>query len=62
MVNKIDIQDELPPKSQKARYLEEGSKQDNNDVRLSFMKADKRLKTTAANEKLVNGKLLLAST
>ena len=56
------VQDELPPGSPKARSLEDSSDQDDNDVRLPPLRADKGPKTTAANEKPASKKLLLAST
>ena len=43
-------------------HLEEGSNQDNNDVRLLLVKTGKEPKTAAANGKPTNGKMLLAST
>ena len=56
------IQDELPPGSPEARSLKDSSKQDDNDVRLPSVRADKGPKTAAANGKLASGKLSSVST
>ena len=56
------VQDELPPGFSKARSFVDSSDQDDNDVRLTPLRAGKGSKTTTANEKPVNGKLLLALT
>ena len=54
--------DKLLLASSEARSLEDSSDQDDNNVRLPFVRAGKSLKTAAANRKPVSGKLLLAST
>ena len=56
------VQDELLPGSPEARSLKNSSDQDDNDVRLSTMKAGKGPKTTTTNRKPVSGKLSSAST
>lgn len=43
-------------------HFKKGSNQNDNNVRLPTIKADKRPRAIAANEKLTNNKLLLAST
>ena len=45
-----------------ARHLEEGSKQDDNDVRLPPVRVGKEPRIAVADEKLASGKLLSAST
>ena len=56
------VKDELPPGSPEARSLEDSSDQDDNNVRLSPVRAGKRPRTAAANGKPANSKLLSAST
>ena len=56
------VQDELLPGSQEARSLEDSSNQDDNNIRLLLMRAGKRLRTTAANEKPASSKLSSGST
>ena len=55
------VQDELLPDSLEARSLEDSSNQDDNNIRLPPMKAGKRPRTAAANEKPASGKLSSAS-
>ena len=62
VVNKTNIQEELPPDSPEARYLEKGSDQDDNDIRLPPVRVGKGPKTAAANGKPVGSKLSSAST
>lgn len=52
------VQDELPASSLEAESFEDGSNQDENDVRLPLVRVDKRPKTAANNGKPVNDKLL----
>ena len=56
------VQDELPLGSSKDGSLEDSSDQDDNDVKLPFMKEGKRLGTASVNGKPVSGKLLSTST
>ena len=56
------VRDELPPGSPEARSLEDSSNQDDNDVRLPLVRADKGPRTATANEKPASGKLSSAST
>ena len=53
-MNKIDIWDELPPDSPEVMHLEDGSNQDDNEVRLPSLRACKGLRTAAANGKSVS--------
>ena len=56
------VQDKLLPGSLEARSLKNSSEQDDNNVKLSPIKAGKGPRTAAANEKPASGKLLLALT
>ena len=56
------VQDELPPFSPEAKSLDNSSDQDDNDVRLLFVRADKRPRIATANGKPASGKLLSALT
>ena len=56
------VPDELLPSSSKVRSLENSSNQNDNDIRLPLLRADKRLRTTATNGKPVSGKLSLTLT
>lgn len=62
MVNKTHIEDDLSPDSPEARHLKDGNNQDDNDIKLPPVRANKGTKTTAANRKPANNKLLSAST
>ena len=56
------VQNKLLPGSSKARSLKNSSDEDDDDVRLSPIRIDKKPRTSAANGKPASGKLLLAST
>ena len=51
------VQDELSSGSPEASSLEDSNDQNDDDVRLPFVKAGKRPKTAATNIKLASGKL-----
>lgn len=52
------IQNKLLPGYMEARIPEENSNQDNNNIKLLFMKVDKKPRTAAANKKLAGGNSL----
>ena len=62
IINIIDIEDELQPNSLEARHLEEGSEQDDNDIRLPLVRVGKGPRTIVANGKRANSKLSLILT
>ena len=56
------VQDELLSGSPEARSLEDSRDQDNDDVRLPYVRAGKGPRIAAANGKPASGKLTSAST
>ena len=56
------VQDELPPGSPKVRSLKDSSNENDNNIRLPFIRVSKGPSIIAANRKPASGKLLSAST